>query len=437
MIRWIALAAFWIAGLGPAAAAIEVQEVTSPGGIKAWLVEEHSIPFTALEIRFRGGSALDEPGKRGATYLMTATLEEGAADMDARAFAERVEALAASYRFNVYDDVLAISARFLTENSDQAIDLLKSAIMQPRFDQDAIDRVRGQIQAVLLSETTNPRNIAGQAFNAATWGDHPYATNAKGTPESLEALSRDDLISARNRVLARDRLYVAAVGDISATELGLLLDHLLGGLPQTSVPLPPVADYQAGQGVTVVDFASPQSLAMFGHKGIERNDPDYMAAYVVNEIFGGGGFQSRLMDEIREKRGLTYGIGVSLLPMEFGELILGQVQSDNSKMAETVNLIRQEWQRIGNQGVTEEEFQDAKTYLTGAYALRFDGNAPIARIMVGMQMTGLPVDYIRTRNDQITELTLDEINSVARRLYRADELRFIVVGQPEGLIHDQ
>ncbi|MDH5797199.1 MAG: insulinase family protein, partial [Paracoccaceae bacterium] len=199
MIRWIALAAFWIAGLGPAAAAIEVQEVTSPGGIKAWLVEEHSIPFTALEIRFRGGSALDEAGKRGATYLMTATLEEGAADMDARAFAERVESLAASFRFNVYDDVLAISARFLTENSDQAVDLLKSAIMQPRFDQDAIDRVRGQIQAVLLSETTNPRNIAGQAFNAATWGDHPYATNAKGTPESLDALTREDLISARNR----------------------------------------------------------------------------------------------------------------------------------------------------------------------------------------------------------------------------------------------
>ena len=437
MIRWIALAAFWIAGLGPAAAAIEVQEVTSPGGIKAWLVEEHSIPFTALEIRFRGGSALDEAGKRGATYLMTATLEEGAADMDARAFAERVESLAASFRFNVYDDVLAISARFLTENSDQAVDLLKSAIMQPRFDQDAIDRVRGQIQAVLLSETTNPRNIAGQAFNAATWGDHPYATNAKGTPESLDALTREDLISARNRVLARDRLYVAAVGDISANELGLLLDHLLGDLPQTSVPLPPGADYQLAPGETVIDFATPQSLALFGHKGIKRNDPDYMAAYVVNEIFGGGGFQSRLMEEVREKRGLTYGIGVSLLPMEFGELVLGQVQSDNTKMAEAINLVRQEWQRIGEHGVTEAELQDAKTYLTGAYALRFDGNAPIARIMVGMQMTGLPVDYIRTRNDQLTALTLEEVNRLAGRLYRADQLHFFVVGQPVGLSADQ
>ncbi|MFV2038428.1 MAG: M16 family metallopeptidase, partial [Paracoccaceae bacterium] len=178
---------------------------------------------------------------------------------------------------------------------------------------------------------------------------------------------------------------------------------------------------------------TPQSVALFGHVGIKRDDPEYIPAYILNEIFGGNGFESRLMREVREKRGLTYGVGTFLVPMEYGELVMGQVRSDNGRMAESIEVIKQEWAKIAETGVTAQELEDAKTYLTGAYPLRFDGNAPIARIMVGMQMIGLPVDYISTRNDQVNAVTLEEINRVARRIYQPDNLRFVVVGRPDGV----
>jgi len=419
--------------MSSAARAVEVQELTSPGGINAWLVEERTIPFTALEIRFRGGSALDAPGKRGAISLMMATLEEGAADLDSQGFAAAREALAASFHFNVFDDTTTISARFLTENRDEAMALLKTALMQPRFDQVAVDRVREQVLSIIRSDATSPSDIAGLTFDQLAWSDHPYGSSRNGTLESVSALTVEDMFDARARVFGLDRMYVSAVGDISADELGLLLDELLGDLPATAAPLAPTADYQLSAGTTVIDFDTPQSIALFGHRGIKRDDPDYMAAYVLNEVFGGGGFESRLMTEVREKRGLTYGVSTFLVPMDSGELVMGQVRSDNSKIAESIQVIRDEWAKIGENGLTAQELEDAKTYLTGAYALRFDGNAPIARIMVGMQMIGLPVDYIRTRNDQVNALTLEEINRVARRIYQPENLAFVVVGQPDGV----
>ena len=270
----------FLAMLGTAQAKVEVQQLTSPGGISAWLVEEHSIPFTALEIRFRGGSALDAPGKRGAISLMMATLEEGAAELDSQGFAAAREALAASFRFNVYDDVTTISARFLTENRSEAMALLKTALHQPNFDQVAVDRVREQVLSIIRSDATDPSDIAGQNFDELVWGGHPYASSRNGTLDSVASLTRADMFDAKAQVFGLDRMYVSAVGDISAEELGILLDELLGDLPATAAPLVDRADYQLETGTTVIDFDTPQSVALFGHQGIERDDPDYMAAYV-------------------------------------------------------------------------------------------------------------------------------------------------------------
>ncbi len=433
MTRILSVLLLALAAALPARAAVEVQEVTSPGGIRAWLVEERSIPFTALEIRFRGGSALDAPGKRGAINLMVGLLEEGAGDMDARAFAEAREALAASFSYRAYDDAVAISARFLTENRNEAVALLKTSLTDPAFAPEALERVRGQVLAGIRASRTDPAAIAGQTFDRLAWGDHPYGSPGDGTEESVQALTREDMFEAWRRVFGRDRVYVAAVGDISAEELGALLDELLGELPAEAAPMPERAEYLLTGGVTVVPFDTPQAVALFGHRGIRRDDPDYIPAYILNEVFGGSGLESRLMGELREKRGLTYGVGTFLMPMEFGELIMGQVRSENSRIAESVEVIRQQWAKVAAEGITEQELEDAKTYLTGAYPLRFDGNAPIARILVGMQMIGLPKDYIKTRNDQVRAVTLEKINEVARRLYRPEELRFVVVGRPEGL----
>lgn len=417
----------------PAQAAVEVQTVETPGGINAWLVEEHSIPFTALEIRFRGGTALDRPGKRGETNLMMATLEEGAGELDAQGFAEARDALAASFKFDAYMDSVTISARFLTENRDEAMALLRSALMEPRFDQEAVDRVRGQVQSILRSSETDPGDIASKMFYKQAFGDHPYGSDDNGTAESVAGLTRDDMFLAKDRVMTRDRLYVGAVGDISAEELATLLDDLLGDLPESGPELPERVEPALSGGVTVVPFDTPQSVVMFGQKGITRDDPDFIPAYIANEVLGGHG-ESRLMDEVREKRGLTYGIGSYLVPFDHSELVMGQFSSGNAVVAEAIDVVKDEWAKFAETGLTAEELEMVKTYLTGAYALRFDGNGPIARILVGMQMDGLSPDYITTRNDQIEAVTLDQINAVIQRLYDPENLSFVVVGSPEGLV---
>ncbi len=416
-----------------AQAEVKIQEVTSPGGITAWLVEEHSIPFTALEVRFKGGASLDPEGKRGAINLMTGLLEEGAADKDAREFAAAAEGLAASFGFDVRDDAMSVSAQFLSENREDAMALLRTALQEPRFDDDAIARVKAQVVSAIQSAATDPDKISGRTFDRLAFGDHPYATSINGTLESVAALTREDMFAAKDAVMARDRLYVGAVGDITPEELGKLLDDLLGDLPAVGAKMPEKAPFLLKGGVTVVPFDTPQSVVTFGQEGIERHDPDFFAAYVMNTILGGSGRQSRLMEEVREKRGLTYGVYTYLLPMDYAALYMGRVASANDRVAQAVQVIRDEWIKMAENGVTAEELEGAKTYLTGAYPLRFDGNGPIANILVGMQMQDLPIDYIATRNDKVNAVTLEDVARVAKRLVRPDDLHFVVVGQPEGL----
>ena len=433
MIRALATLVF-VALASLPARAIEIQEITSPGGIKAWLVEDHSIPFTALSLMFRGGASLDAPGKRGQMSLMTALLEEGAGEMDSVQYAEAVEGLGAQNRFDVGDDALTVNARMLTENRDQAAELLRQALAEPRFDPDAVERVRAQLQAVIRSEATSPNAIASKELARLAWGEHPYATSINGTRETVAALTRDDLVAAKDRILARDRVVVAAAGDITAEELGKLIDAVLGGLPeQGSAPLPDRARLQLTGGVTVIDWDSPQTVVSFAQPGLPMSDPDYFAAFVADHILGGGGFSSRLMDEIREKRGLTYGVSTGLANGVYGETWQGDMASANDKVAEAVGLIRQEWDRFAKGGVTEKELADAKTYLTGEYALRFDGNGKIAGILAGMQLIGLPADYVNTRNGKIEAVTAADVQRVGQRLLHSDQIRFVLVGRPEGI----
>lgn len=433
MIRRILISIALVFGALPAAADVDIQEVTSPGGITAWLVESPEIPFISMEIRFKGGAALDDPEKRGAVHLMGALLEEGAGDMDARAFAIARDSLAASFGYDVYRDAVTVSAEFLTETQDQAIDLLHKSLVDPRFDQDAIDRVRGQVISVIQSDATDPNSIAGQAFNRAAFGDHPYAFPIEGSEESLMAITRDDLMAAKNATMAMDRVHIGVVGDITADQLGPMLDRLFDGMPQTGAAMPPPAEFALTGGVQVIPFDTPQSVVIFGHEGIDRDDPDFFAAFILNSILGEGGFGSRLMQEVREKRGLTYGVYTYLYSLESADLLLGQVASANDRVAEAVSVIRDEWARAARDGVTAEELETAKTYLTGAYPLRFDGNGRIANILAGMQVQGFGLDYINTRNDRVNAVTLEDVNRMAARLLDAEALNFFVVGSPVGL----
>ncbi|MCY3983135.1 MAG: pitrilysin family protein [Roseovarius sp.] len=416
-----------------ARAEISISEVNTPGGIGAWLVEDHSLPFVALEIRFRGGASLDPVGRRGATHMMVGLLEEGAGDMDAQAFASAVDDLAANFEYDVNNDSISISARFLTENRDKAVSLLRESITAPRFDEDAMERVRAQISSIINSDLSDPEEAAWHSFSEMVYGSHPYGSPIEGDLPTLQSLNRDDLISAHNAALARDRVYVGAVGDIGTVELAKLLDALLGDLPEKGGPLPPAASPNLTGGTIVREFDTPQSVAYFAQPGIHRDHPDFFAAFILAHIIGDPGLESVLMREVRVKRGLTYSIYSYLANQDLAEIWIGTTSSANDRVAEAVDVIRAEWERISREGVTREQFDAAVTYLTGAYPLRFDGNGRIANIVVGMQMDDLPLDYISTRNDKIRAVTLKDVNNVAKELLDPDSLTFVVTGKPAGL----
>ena len=432
-MKAILAAAFSLALALPAAAGVTIDAFKTDGGLTVWHVEEASIPFVALELRFQGGASLDAEGKRGAINLMTALIEEGAGSLDARDFAKARDGLAASFSYSVSDDMLSVSARFLSENRAEALALLRESLTSPRFDQDAIDRVRAQVISGIRSDEKDPNSIARQAFDLRVYGSHPYGSDKSGTLDSVTALTRDDILAAFHATVARDRLYISVVGDISRQELGPVLDTLLADLPETGAALPPAATPAFDGKTAVIPFETPQSVAMFGQPGVPFDHPDYFAAYLLNVVLGGGGFESRLMQEVREKRGLTYGVYSYLVGKDGADVWLGSVQSANNRIHEAMEVIKAEWARMQNEGVTEKELEDAKLYLTGAYPLRFDGNGPIADILVGMQIQGMGTDYIATRNDRVNAVTLEQINRVAREYLKPEQLSFTVVGQPEGL----
>lgn len=412
---------------------VDIQPVSSPGGIEAWLVEDTSIPFVAIDLWFGGGGSIDANGARGAAHLMTVLLEEGSGDMDAATFAEELEGLAASFSFDIYRDELVISVQMLSQNRDEVLTLLREVLLNPRFDEDAVERVRQQVLSSLDGDATDPDTISGAEFNMLAFGDHPYASRLEGTAESVAALTREDLFAAHRSAIVRDRVSVGVAGDMTSEDLGPILDTLLGDLPMSDVDLPEIVEVDLEGGITVVDFATPQSSVYFGHPGIRRDDPDFFAAFVMNQILGGGGYRSRLMEEVREQRGLTYGISSWLSLSKSAPMMQGGFSSSNGLVAEAIAVVQAEWAEIAANGVTEAELLAAQQYMTGAYPLRFDGNSTIAGILAAMQSDNMPLDYIATRNDNVLAVTVEDIQRVAGELVSPDGLRFVVVGQPEGL----
>lgn len=421
---------------GAARAAIEIVERTSPGGIVFWHMEEPSIPMVALEVSVAGGAALDPAENAGAANMAMSLMDEGAGERGASAFAAEAERLSARFGFSASRDRVSVSARMLVENLDASAGLMAEALASPRFDAEAVERVRGQILSNLASEETDPRDVAGKAWYARAFPGHPYGRPTDGTPDSVAALTREDLVAAHGRLLNRARATVGVVGALDAEAAGVLVDTVLAGLPaeapsEAALPASPAA--APPPGVEIVDLPVPQSQVILGHAGLDRDDPDYIPAYVMNYVLGGGGFSSRLMTEVREKRGLAYGVYAYLADLEGAPLYISGVATANDRVAESIEVIRAEWARMASEGVSDEELAKAKQYLTGAFPLRFDTNAKIARFMVAAQEAGLGVDYVEIRNGLIEAVTREDIARVAARVLQPQALSVIVVGQPAGL----
>ncbi len=428
------LPAFAFLATAPAASAMTIEKIVSPSGIEAWLVREQAVPLVTLNYSFHGGSSQDGAEKTGTANLAADLLDEGAGDLDAKTFHERLENHAIELSFQVGRDEFHGSLRALNEHRVEAFDLLRLALTAPRFDAEAVERVRRQSIAGLQRDTTNPNNIASRRWWQTAFPGHPYGRETKGTLESLPTITADDLRDYVRRVFARNELTLSIVGDVDAKTAGELIDRAFAKLPAKN-DLRPVADAKPeglGRRI-VVNLDVPQAVVTFGGLGLARNDPDFMAGYIVNHILGGGSFSSRLYKEVREKRGLAYGVSDSLVWFKRAAVVLGGTATRADRTGDALAIIEAETKRMADDGPTAEELAAAKSYLKGAYALSLDTSSKIAAQLMQIQLDKLGIDYMQRRSAMIDAVTLADAKRVAKRLFGGGML-VTVVGRPKGLV---
>jgi zinc protease len=411
--------------------AMKIQTIKSPGGIEAWLVEEHSVPMMAMRFAFDGGSSQDPVGKEGLANFVTAMLDEGAGDFSSREFQERMEDISMRMSYEEAKDAFYGNFETLTANRDDAAKLLKLALNKPHFEADSIERIRQQLIAGLVYAARDPDKVAQNEWYALAFKGHPYARPANGTEKTVGTVTHDDLEGYRKRIFAKDTLKVVAVGDIDATQLGKLLDEVFGDLPAKAelAPVSKTAPVIGGK-QEVIEMNVPQSVAVFGLGAMPRRDPEFIPAFVLNQILGGGGFASKLMEEVREKRGLAYSVYTYVYPYQHASIFSGGVATRNDAMGQSLDVIRDELKKMADNGPSQEDLDNAKNYLIGSYPLRFDTNSKIATQLLGLKMDGFGPEYVENRNAMIAAVTLDDMKRVAKSLLDTQNLIVTIVGKP-------
>jgi len=408
--------------------AVEVEKVVSPQGIEAWLVEDHTVPIIAMNFSFDGGSTQDPIGKEGLTRLLAASLDEGAGALTSEEFQGKMEELAVSIGFSTGRDRFYGSLRTLRPMLPEATELLSLAVNAPRFDESPVERMKVQLTTQIKRNESSPSAIAGRQLADFMFSDHPYARPTLGTVDTMGALQPDDLRAQHAKILTRRDLKIGVVGAIDAESLAQMLDTVFASLPEQS-ELVDVAELMPQTGSNLHrEFEVPQTTILLALPGLKRDDPDYQAAYVMNHILGGGTFTSWMYQEVREKRGLSYGASTSLSPYRHTGLLIGSAATKSDRADETVDVMLEQLQRMATAGPTEEELDAAKRFITGSYALRFDTSGKIARQLVALQNADLGIDYFDRRNSEIEAITLEDVQRVAKRLLAEQEPTIVTVG---------
>ena len=417
----------------PSQAATKIQHLTSPGGIEAWFVQDATVPLIAMEYAFAGGGAQDPADKPGVANLVADLLDEGSGDLDSNTFHERLDRRAIELSFSATRDYFRGSLRMLRDNKDEAFDLLRMSLTSAHFDATDVERIRSQVISGLHRDTTNPSALAGRKFLEVAYGDHPYGRQVTGTLNSVPTIEISDMKDYVRRVLAKDTLKIAVVGDVDPATLGKLLDQTFGGLPAKAnlVPVPDIAAAKPPQRA-FVPLDVPQTVITFGGPGVLRHDPNFMAAYVVNHIVGGGGLSSRLYHEVREKRGLAYSVYEALLWMDHSALFIGNTGTRADRAGDTMDAIDKEIRRIAEDGPTQQELDEAKSYLKGSQMLALDTSSKLASGLLQYQLDKLPIDYIEKRNAIVDAVTLDDARKAAKRLWSQGLLTVIVGRAPQA-----
>jgi zinc protease len=418
----------------PSRAATKIQHLISPGGIEAWFVQDATVPLVAMEFGMGGGAAQDPPGKPGVGNMVADLIDEGSGDLDSKTFHEHLDRRAIELSFNVTRDYFRGSLRMLKDDKDEAFELLRTSLTSPHFDSADVERIRTQIISGLKRDTSNPSALASRKFLEVAFGDHPYGRPTNGSLQSVPDITIADMKDYVGRVLTREELKIAVVGDIDAASLGRLLDRTFGALPARSnlAAISDIAPTRPPQREFIA-LDVPQTVVVFGGPGIKRDDPNFMAAYVVNHILGGGSLSSRLYNEVREKRGLAYSVSDSLMWMDHSALFVGTTATRANRAGETVDAVTEEVRRIAEDGPTQQELDEAKSYLKGSRMLSLDTSSKLAAALLQYQLDHLPIDYLERRNAAVDAVTLDDARQAAQRLWGYGLLTVIVGRTPHAV----
>ncbi len=416
---------------------LDVQKFKTPAGIEVWLVQDKSVPVISMSYSFDGGLSYDPEEKPGVGRLVSILLDEGADQMTSQDFQAQMSDNAISLEFDAGRDAFYGQLKTLKANKDIAFHLLNLALTKPRFDSDAIERMRNANVSEIKDNMGEPGWLAARTFNGMVFEGHPYAVPGFGTLDSMSKITRDDLLSFVHAQFARDVLKVAIAGDISKDDAAKAVDGIFAALPAQAE--------KTGEGEAALKYSgktimlpldAPQTYITAGETGIKRDDKDWQAATIMNYILGGSDFDARLMREIRKKRGLTYGIYSQLTSMKHTGLLQVEFSASNEKVAEALQLLRQEWTKMAKDGALDQEVQDAKAYLTGSLPLELTSTDSISETLNSLQRDGLDYNYINERNAELNAVTVADIKRVAARLLKTENLTVVMVGQPQGVTAD-
>jgi len=417
----------------PSFAATRIQHLISPGGIEAWFVQDATVPLIAMEYAFGGGAAQDPADKPGVGNMVASLIDEGSGDLDSKAFHERLDRRAIELSFSVTRDNFRGSLRMLKDNKDEAFDLLHLALTDAHLDNADVERIRSQIMSGLHRDTTNPNSLASRKFLELAFPNHPYGRPGTGTLESVPTITVADMRDYIKRVIAKDTLKIAVVGDVDPATLGQLLDKTFGSLPAKAnlTPVPDIVATKPPQRA-FVPLDVPQTTITFGGPGVARHDPKFMAAYIDNHIMGGGGLSSRLYREVREKRGLAYSVFESLLWMDHSALVVGNTGTRADRAGDSIDAIDREVRKFAEEGPTQQELDEAKSYLKGSQMLQLDTSSKLASALLQYQLDKLPIDYLDKRAGIIDAVTLDDAKQAAKRLWGQGVISVVVGREPQA-----
>ena len=418
----------------PAAATPQIETWQTESGAKVLYARAPDLPMVDVRVVFDAGSARDgdQPGLAAMTADM---LTEGAGGLDADTIAERVESVGAELGTGAGRDMAYASLRSLTEPEalGTALNVMTRVLAAPDFPQADLERVRANKLVALRQQEQDPASVAGRALYQAVYRGHPYASDPDGDRASVAAIGRDDLVRFHRRYFTAPNATVAIVGAVDRAQAEVLAEVLTAGLADgpPPAPLPPVVDLDAGA-IQRIDFPSSQTHLYMGQPGMRRGDPDYFALYVGNHILGGSGLVSILMDEVRERRGLSYSAYSYFEPLaERGPMILG-LQTKNASVDEARTVMRDVVERFVEDGPTQDELSAAVKNITGGFPLRIASNGKIVQYLALIGFYDLPLDYLDRFNERVSAVTADQIRDAFRRRVHPDRLAVVMVGGASG-----